>query len=143
MYAHRCGADLATKEIWRFRTANFVVVVTTSPDHDVDYSFDETGEIRQAVEDGDMVAFQTDVSVRTSDGHEIGAASLCGSIYEDPAQFRDHVGLGIKSRRDGMNYGSYFTQKVREAIDEARCNLRRMQSIRVRDVEPVAPAPGM
>lgn len=48
---------------------------------------------------------------------KLGEAVLGGSIYEKPAEFRDHFGM------NGKGHGSYFSQMVREAIAEARKRL--------------------
>lgn len=103
-----------------FRTKNFRVVATISPDDDVDTSFDETGETADKLQSGEWEAFQTAVTVYYR-GAELGADYLGGSIYANPADFfKEHIGLAAKSRADGCNYGSYFPDMVREAISEAR-----------------------
>lgn len=43
------------------------------------------------------------------------------SIYEKPADFRDHFGMNNKG------YGSYFSQMVREAISNARKEFKKVQ----------------
>lgn len=105
--------------IWSFKTPNFTITVTAEEEFDLDLSFDETGETTEKINSGDLCAFCAKASVRFH-GAEIGTDYLGGCIYESPRDFRDHVGLAIKSRADGRNYGSYFPDMVREAIREAR-----------------------
>lgn len=107
--------------IWRFRTRNFTVEVDCDYETEcLDLSWDETGEIREAIESGEMAAYVMRARVLDKHGNEIGRDYLGQSIYADPREFRDHVGLVIKSREDGRNYGSYFVDMVREAIREGR-----------------------
>lgn len=106
--------------LWQFETRNFRVVASISPDDECDTSFDETGETRDKVRSGEWTMFETAVRVYFRDA-EIGADYLGGSIYAEPRDFfREHIGLAAKSRADGVNYGSYFPDMVREAIGEAR-----------------------
>jgi len=130
--------------IWEFNTANFRVTVDCYHDDDVDLSFDDTGEIKEKLESGEFTAFWTEVKVMDSRGGVLGRDTLGGSIYADPREFRDHVGLAQRSRADGTNYGSYFLDMVREAISEARKTVLAMNRVRVRDPEAsTAPAPGI
>lgn len=108
--------------IWQFNTKNFTVRMSYDYDQDgTDLSWDETGETQEKVASGEwaVYVFHAEVIERAT-GNTIGEDYLGGSIYADPADFRDHVGLAIKSREDGRNYGSYFTDMIREAICEAR-----------------------
>jgi hypothetical protein len=107
--------------IWNFRTKNFRVVVDCDYDQDtLDLSWDDTGEVREKIESGEWASYTMRARVLDRDGNELGVDYLGASIYGDPREFRDHIGLGIKSRADGCNYGSYFTDMVRQAIEEAR-----------------------
>lgn len=115
--------------VWSFRTARFVVTLDWTYDDDADLSWDETGETQAKIESGEWGVFTFRVRV-TCDGREVGCDYLGGSVYADPAEFRDHVGLAVKCRADGRNYGSYFTDMTREAIREARkslCNAPRLR----------------
>jgi hypothetical protein len=102
-------------EMYRFETANFIVRATIEPDCDVDISWDETNETRDNLESGLWVAFNTDVTVSTRDGTVLGTDNICGSIYENPADF-------FKEHRVGP---AYFSDLVRGAIAEARKTLER------------------
>ena len=107
------------KTIWRFETPNFTVTVTAETEHDLDLSWDDSGETADKLDSGELCAFCAKASVRFR-GAEIGADYLGNCIYAAPEEFRDHLGLAAKSREDGRNYGSYFPGMVREAIREAR-----------------------
>lgn len=118
--------------IWQFKTKNFTVRVTAETENELDISWDETGEVREKLDSGEYVAFCAKASVAFR-GAEIGTDYLGNCIYSDVKEFRDHVGLAIKSREDGRNYGSYFPDMVKAAISEARDALSDMPSIRVRE----------
>jgi len=108
--------------IWQFKTKNFTVRMSCDyQEESEDLSFDETGETQEKVNSGEwaVYVFHAEVIERAT-GNTIGEDYLGGSIYANPEDFRDHVGLAIKSREAGRNYGSYFTQMIREAICEAR-----------------------
>lgn len=118
-------------KIWQFSTARFCVILDWAHDDYVDMSWDETGETQDKIASGEWAAYEFRVRVMC-DGREISSSYLGGSIYADPADFRDHVGLAIKRRVDGHNYGSYFTDMVKEAVREARealCNYPRLRCV--------------
>lgn len=106
--------------IWTFKTANFTVRVTAEPENEtLDLSWDETGEVREGLESGRFVAFCAKAVVEYR-GAELAAGYLGACIYESESDFRDHVGLAMRSRADGRNYGSYFADMVKTVISEAR-----------------------
>jgi hypothetical protein len=109
--------------IWEFETARFRVTMTAEEEHDIDLSWDDTGEIAAGIESGKYDVFCAKCTV-CLDGREIAADYLGNCIYDGYDSFRDHVGIAAKSRADGRNYGSYFSDMVREAISEAREFLR-------------------
>lgn len=115
--------------MWTFKTRNFRVEWSLSPCEDLDLSWDDTGETRENLESGLWEAFDSKITVYFR-GAEIGCAYLGESIYENPSDFRDHIGINMKSRVDGRNYGSYFSDMVREAISEARKTLADMPELR-------------
>lgn len=98
--------------IWRFETARFTVTLDVAPEDQPDLSFDDTGETQDKVARGiwGVYLFRTRVLL---DGREIGCDYLGHSIYENPSEFRDHIGARGK-------YGSYFTDMIHSAIGEAR-----------------------
>lgn len=53
---------------------------------------------------------------------------LGNSIYEKPAEFRDHFGMNANG------HGSYFSDMVREAVAEARKNLPALKAQAKRDL---------
>lgn len=144
-------------EMWRFETARFAVIWTISPSESCDLSWDETGETRFNLESGLWSAFDSKMSVEL-DGVEIAADYLGESIYEDPADFRDHIGINeiaskTKARKelskaksdyikriqycqdkvqlDVWSHAAYIrnTQQARDSLRQARLNYERaMQS---------------
>lgn len=110
--------------LWTFKTKNFVVKCYTQPDTlDTSYMEPELAEeCRQKIKSREWKCFQTTVEVKHRLTGEVLAESfLGGSIYADPKDFyREHIGIRAQSRRDGMNYGCYFTDMVREACRDAR-----------------------
>lgn len=102
--------------LWSFQTKNFRVTWSIEPDHDCDISFDETSETRDKLASGEWQCFSSKVAV-FYDGNEIGADWLGGSIYANPADFRDHIGMNSKG------HGSYFSDMVRAACREARAHM--------------------
>jgi hypothetical protein len=111
-------------EIWKFETARFTVVMTAEPEHDLDLSWDDTGEVAKGIESGKFDVFCAKCAVLL-DGREIAADYLGQCIYETPETFRDHIGIGCRlCRKDGKNYGSYFSDMVRQSVSLARNYLR-------------------
>lgn len=105
--------------IREFKTKNFTVCARAAEDHDADLSFDDTGETHRKIESGEWQVFGVVVSVFYRDA-KISEDSLWGCIYSTPREFMDHLGLRAKSRADGCNYGSYFSDMIRSAISDAR-----------------------
>ena len=60
------------------------------------------------------------------DGNEIAADYLGNCVYNSAQEFIDHR---------GNKTGSYFSDMVRSAIAEARKNVARLQSIKLRAVQ--------
>lgn len=112
--------------MWEFETARFRVEWRASPCLDLDLSWDETGETRANLESGLWCAFDSEMVVLLDD-REIGHDYLGQSIYENPSEFRDHIGINAKP-----GCGSYFSQMVREAIRDARRTLASEKPVRLR-----------
>ena len=110
-----------TDEIWRFKTKRFTILMTAKEEHDLDLSWDETGEVLEKLESGEYQVFMAKCSVLL-DGNEIGADYLGQCIYSNPLEFRDHIGMNLKG------HGSYFSDMVRQAIVEARGFIKGMNS---------------
>jgi hypothetical protein len=104
--------------MWTFRTKRFKVEWSIEPDYDCDLSWDETGETREKLNSGEYECFTSKMAVYL-DGREIAADYLGGSIYANPSEFRDHIGMKARG------HGSYFSDMVREAITEARREIKR------------------
>ncbi len=110
--------------LWTFKTRNFAVKWQILPCDDLDLSWCETGETAENIASGLWTAFDSRVTVSYR-GRVVGEDHLGQSIYENPADFRDHIGINIRSREAGRNFGSYFSDMVREAIRQAREEMRR------------------
>jgi hypothetical protein len=108
---------------WKLK--RFTVRVEALPDDDLDLSFDESGEVREQLESGTLVAFCVKTSVRL-DGMELSSDYLGGCIYPSPAAFNDHIAA------HGTGCGSYFKDMVQSAITDARNTLSDMQAIHIR-----------
>lgn len=106
--------------IWQFDTKNFTIRMSWEYDNDPDLSWADA-ETMDKINSGEWscYTFHSEVIERAT-GNVIGEDYLGGSIYARPEEFRDHVGLAIKAREDGHNYGSYFMDMIRQAIDGAR-----------------------
>jgi hypothetical protein len=113
-----------SETLWEFKTARFRVAWEISPCEDCDLSWDDTGEVADKINSGLWYAFDSAVVVYL-DGREVGADYLGQSIYENPRDFRDHLGM------NAHGHGSYFSDMVRGAIAEARKNLSGLPRVRV------------
>jgi len=104
--------------MWEFKTAQFRVIWSIRECGDIDLSWVENSRnIRASIDDGTLTAFNSKVTVYHNN-KEIGSDTLGQSIYENPADFRDHIGAQGK-------HGSYFTDMITIAIKEARQNMRQ------------------
>jgi len=92
------------ENVWKFKTARFEIGLELGPEHDLDLSWDETGETVRRLENGTLFAFVARVYVKLN-GATIGEDYLGGCIYETEHEFM----------RDG-----YFRDMVRAAIADAR-----------------------
>lgn len=116
--------------LWKFSTARFTISLDWEWEDWPDISWDDTGEVRAKLESGEWGNYTFRVRV-TCDGREVAADYLGNSIYADPAEFhRAHFGIRPKSRIDGCNYGTYFTDMVRQAIGETRKALNNPPRLR-------------
>jgi len=106
--------------MWKFKTPNFVVKWEVTDCQDLDLSWDDTGEVEENLESGLYTAFDSCIQV-TYLGKVIGESYLGQSIYENVEDFRDHFGLA------NTKYSSYFSDMVREAIQEARNTFNNMK----------------
>jgi len=103
--------------MWSFKTKNFTVIWEIEPDAlNVSYMDRSLAdECRRNIRSGKWECFATTVRViENSSGVAMGEAFLGGSVYANPAEFRDHFGMNKKG------HGSYFSDLVREAVAEAR-----------------------
>ena len=123
--------------IREFRTRHFTVQVDAVHDPDLDLTFDEDGSVLEKLDSGELMGFAVCVRVLHDQLGELGRGYLGGCIYESPAAFQDHRACGrynreLAERGEVARCGSYFTDMIRGAIDEARENLKSARRIYVR-----------
>lgn len=110
--------------VWEFQTASYEVRFEALEEYeDFRDTMDESlwEETSEKLESGEWVIFCAKVSVvLKSSGEELASTYLGSCIYEDYESFMDHRGIAAQGRKDGKNYGSYFSQMVREVTREAR-----------------------
>lgn len=102
--------------LWTFKTKRFTVKWQIEYVHGYRYDGeDENGETQSMLDSGELVAFDSKVSVWL-DGVEIAADYLGSSVYryDQVRSFRDHVGMNARG------HGSYFSDMVRSAVADAR-----------------------
>ena len=119
-----------------FKTANFSVVVDALEDFDLDLSFDETGEVLEKLESGDLMAFTARARCYYQ-GAELASDYLGGCIYSELEDFADHRACGKQNREyaakgESGRCGSYFTDMVKTVISEARKEVKRIQAVKLR-----------
>lgn len=105
--------------IREFHTPHFTVRIDALPDDDLDLSWDDDGSVREGLESGRYIAFMARARVFL-DGAEIACDYLGGCIYE--------------SLQDFCQPRGYFIDMVRNVCHQARESVRRMQSVRVREI---------
>lgn len=113
------------KTMWKFKTRNFTVIwdIEREPFDPCYMDAALIAECRKNIRTGAWKCFASTISVvENSTGAELGAAHLGNSIYANPAEFRDHIGMNARG------HGSYFSQMVREAIAEARATFPAMRA---------------
>lgn len=138
------GTDMRTIETIReFNTANFSVRVVAVEDNHFDFSnWDEElhAETQAKIDSGNLMLFGVIATVtHRATGAELGEDSLWGCVYESPAAFMDHRACGVQNREYAARgvegrCGSYFTDMVSEAIDQARKSLKGLCAVKVRTV---------
>lgn len=104
--------------IWLFRTEHFTITVDAYVEPDLDINFgDEEMEYEtyQKLNSGFLVAFCVGAKIYAN-GVKIGEDYLGNCIYQNYKSFRDHIGRNM----NGHQYGSYFSDMVRECISQAR-----------------------
>jgi hypothetical protein len=107
------GLKESVMKLWQFRTRNFRVVLSCDWDNDIDLSWADEDELEN-IRSGLWGCYVFRVAVYDPQGVAIGESYLGGSVYENPADFRDHIGI------KATGCGSYFSDMVREAVAEAR-----------------------
>ena len=126
-------------KVWTFKTARFEVALILQREHDYRYDGDdENGETQKALDDGELVAFNSSILVRL-DGETIGSNHLGGSVYRanewqsfftghrDPDAMNRNCTAMRAARGSNMGICHYFPDMVKEAIAEARDHVRQMR----------------
>lgn len=111
--------------IYSFKTKRFTVLVTATPEYEADLSdMDDAdaSDILAKLESGELGNYVMTAMVKL-DGTTMGSDMIGGCIYENPSEFRDHVG-------SKGEWGSYFTDMVHAAIAETRHMLRQVPRMR-------------
>ena len=106
--------------LWRFNTKRFSIDLSCAEEYAPNLSWGDTGEVREKLATGEYVCVCFRVRVLL-DGSEIASDYLGESIYADVRDFRrEHVGLAALRRKDGKNYGCYFSGMVASCVKDAR-----------------------
>ena len=109
-----------------FTTPNYRVAVDALPEHDLDLSWDESGQTARDLDAGRLVAFCARARVTHREtGAELASDYLGGCIYKDFDAFMDHRVCGAENARlaaEGATgrCGSYFHDMIRTVCAEAR-----------------------
>lgn len=117
----------------QFQTKNYTVRISAQPEFDLDLSFDDTGEVAQRLDRGELIAFCAHVQViHRPTGAVLGEDYLGNCVYESFDEFMDHRECAKQNREyaargEAGRCGSYFAQMIGEAIGEARKNYSKMQ----------------
>lgn len=111
-----------------FETSNYIIRATAEEELDLDLSWDEDGSARAGIESGKYMVFCAHVEViHKATGTVLGEDYLGDCIYESFAAFMDHRVCGKQNRewakqgKEGR-CGSYFSDMIHSAIQEARKN---------------------
>lgn len=128
--------------LWSFETARFTVRLDCTYDDDFDPhgDVDDDGETAENMGSGLWGAYVFRAVVAL-DGNDIASDVLGGSVYENVRDFvREHRAADplernctvMRQARGDVVICHYFPDMVRNAISEARKEVERMQSIRLR-----------
>ena len=132
----------SSRPVWHFKTDRFDVALFVKRDRNYTYDGDdENGETQEAIDSGELVAFDSVVRVNL-DGETIAENWLCGSVYraDDVPEFwtahRDPDPMNrncdaMRLARGGstdarVSICHYFPGMVSEAIAEAREHVAAM-----------------
>ena len=111
--------------VWSFSTARFTLFLEAAIEPDPDISWDDTGETQENIALGTWTNYLFRVRLEM-DGIEIATDYLGNSIHANASEFRDHIGI----KKLGENYGSYFSDMVRQVCSEARQIIRNNPKLR-------------
>lgn len=123
--------------VWEFNTGRFCVALEIERDSNYQYDGDDPdGETQAKLDSGEYVAFDSRVVVEL-DGIEVGADSLCGSVYEngkasefwtahrDSDPMNRNCSIMRAARGSNVCICHYFPGMVASAIREARETIRK------------------
>jgi hypothetical protein len=124
-------------KVWSFAIGRVCVEFAITQDMNYRYDGDDPdGEVQAMLDSGEMVAFDSDVRVLV-DGEEVGTDSLGGSVYyfgKESEFWTAHRDPDPKNRNCFANdykVGHYFPDMIREAIKDARRNLKEASNVEV------------
>lgn len=108
--------------VWSFSTRNLRVELQCIEEPDPDLSWADA-ETMANIESGFWASylFRVRITHKTT-GAQLGTDYLGNSVYENPRDFRDHIG-------NQGRHGSYFRDMVTQACQEARQTLRNLRAI--------------
>jgi hypothetical protein len=102
-------------KVWERHLGKVVVTLFALPEHELDLSWDATGEVRKGIESGKYIVFCAKVVVAYG---PLSAETYLGEcIYENVKDF-------VRPTRN-----EYFRDMVREAISELRAAYARAKEI--------------
>lgn len=113
--------------IWTFETAEYRVTVDALPEHEAPEDCFEFPEHIDAIHSGELEWFSVRARVEMKKPRVVlGEDYLGGCAYRSISDFRDHFGTAALSRAESEKLGtpvcvgSYFSDMVRTALDDAR-----------------------
>jgi hypothetical protein len=111
------------EQVWKFRTKRFMVTLECVPEDQPDLSWMDDETLAKLAGEYVNVVFCVRI---LWEGNEVACNYLGNSVYANLRDFRDHIGSKGK-------WGSYFTDMVRQSIDEARKALSNVPRMRCYD----------
>lgn len=92
--------------IREWKTANFHVIVDAVEETDLDLSWDDTGETREALENGSLIAFCARARVFVH-GLEVSSDYLGNCVYKTQDAFQDHRQCAAYTRQIHKREGQF------------------------------------
>lgn len=127
------------ERLWSFNTKRFTVELSCEPEQYPDVSWMDADDLAQ-LDSGELVNVTFRVRVLL-DGREVGADYLSNSVYADVREFAQEHRTGTAEQRNTLANKArrvcicaYFPDMVREAVERARAEVKRMQDAHLREV---------